>query len=83
MARQAGLGKSLHEVLESLKPAESWPDAPRLALEQLEQDLDQLTEEVQALHVRVEELTADAARAARKRKKAKAKAKQKRKQHGG
>ena len=81
MARQAGLGKSLHEVLESLKPAESWPDAPRRALEQLEQDLDQLTEEVKALHVRVEELTADAARAARKRKKAKAK--QKRKKYRG
>jgi chromosome segregation ATPase len=71
MARQAGLGKSLHEVLESLKPAESWPDAPRLALAQLEQELDQLTEEVQALHERVEGLTADAARAALKRKKAK------------
>src|SRR4051812_27343270 len=77
MARQAGLGKSLHEVLESLKPADSWPDAPRLALAQLEQELDQLTEEVQALHERVEELTADAARAARKRKKRKKKAKKK------
>ena len=27
MAREGGLGKSLHEVLDSLKPAESWPDA--------------------------------------------------------
>jgi hypothetical protein len=81
MARQAGLGRSLHEVLEALQPAESWPDAPRLAFEQLEQELDQLTEEVQALRVRVEELSADAARAARKRKKAKAK--QKGKKRGG
>jgi hypothetical protein len=60
MARQVGLGKSLHEVLESLKPAESWPEAPRLAREQLEHELDQLLEDVQALRERVQELTAKA-----------------------
>jgi hypothetical protein len=59
MARQAGLGKSLHEVLESLTPAESLPDAPRLAREQLEQELDQLIEEVHALRERVQQLSAE------------------------
>jgi regulator of replication initiation timing len=58
MARQAGLGKSLHEVLESLKPAESWPEAPRIAREQLEQELDELLEDVHALRERVQELAA-------------------------
>jgi hypothetical protein len=60
MARQVGLGKSLHEVLESLKPAESWPEAPRLAREQLEHELDQLLDDVQALRERVQELAARA-----------------------
>ena len=65
MARQAGLGKSLHEVLESLKPAESWPEAPRLAREQLEHELDQLIEDVQALRDRVQQLAAEAGRNAK------------------
>lgn len=58
MARQAGLGKSLHEVLESLQPAESWPEGPRIAREQLERELDELLDDVQALRERVQELTA-------------------------
>ena len=61
MAREGGLGKSLHEVLDSLKPAESWPDASRLAREQLEQELNELIEEVQALREQVQQLAADAA----------------------
>ena len=61
MARQAGLGKSLHEVLESLQPADSWPEGPRLAREQLEQELDQLIEDVHALRERVQQLAAEAA----------------------
>jgi hypothetical protein len=65
MARQAGLGKSLHEVLESLKPAESWPEAPRLAREQLEQELDQLIDDVHALRERVQQLAAETSHGAK------------------
>ncbi len=61
MARQAGLGKSLHEVLESLQPADSWPEGPRLARAQLERELDQLIEEVHALRERVQQLAAETA----------------------
>ena len=57
MARQAGLGKSLHEVLEALTPAESLPDAPRLARAQLELELDQLIEDVHVLRERVQQLS--------------------------
>lgn len=57
MARQAGLGKSLHEVLEALTPAESLPAAPRLARAQLELELDQLIEDVHALRERVQQLS--------------------------
>jgi hypothetical protein len=84
MARQAGLGKSLHEVLESLKPAESWPEAPRLAREQLEHELDQLLEDVQALRERVQELAARAPTAKTNATgKAKSKSKSKAKGKGG
>src|SRR3954451_3355540 len=65
MAREGGLGRSLHEGLDSLKPAESWPDASRLAREQLEQELNELIDEVKALRDQVQQLTADAARGAR------------------
>ena len=81
MAREGGLGKSLHEVLDSLKPAESWPDASRLAREHLEQELNELIEEVQALRAQVQQLTADAAAVKHKNKK-KHKGKKK-KQHKG
>jgi hypothetical protein len=57
MARQAGLGRSLHDVLESLTPAENLPDAPRRAREQLEADLDRLIDEVDALRDHVQALT--------------------------
>jgi hypothetical protein len=60
MAREGGLGKSLHEVLDSLKPAESWPDASRLAREQLEQELNELIDEVRTLREQVRGLTTEA-----------------------
>jgi chromosome segregation ATPase len=87
MAREGGLGKSLHEVLDSLKPAESWPDASRVAREQLEQELNELIEEVQALRAQVQQLTADAAAGRKSRDdvkhKVKKKHKGKKKQHKG
>jgi hypothetical protein len=87
MARQAGLGKSLHEVLESLKPAESWPEAPRLAREQLEQELDQLIEDVHALRERVQQLAAETSHSSKsshgpKHKKKHKQSKKKHKKHG-
>jgi hypothetical protein len=83
MAREGGLGKSLHEVLDSLKPAESWPDASRLAREQLEQELNELIEEVEALRAQVQQLTADAAAVKHKGKKKKQHKGKKKKQHKG
>ncbi len=59
MERQAGLGRSLEEVLDSLTPAE--PDAPvpgRVLFEpeDLEQQLDQLMGDIRDLRERVQHL---------------------------
>jgi hypothetical protein len=59
MERQAGLGRSLEEVLESLSPAEPDAAAPGRVLfepEDLEQQLDQLMNDVAALRERVQHL---------------------------
>jgi TolA-binding protein len=58
MARQAGLGRSLHEVLESLTPAEGLPEPARRPAVELEHQLDQLLVDVQELRERVERLDA-------------------------
>jgi regulator of replication initiation timing len=57
MERQAGLGRSLQHVLDSLTPVESDRSAPGRVLfepDDLEQQLDQLTGDVAALRERVQ-----------------------------
>jgi len=59
MERQAGLGRSLEEVLDSLTPADPDAAAPGRVLfepEDLEQQLDQLMSDVAALRERVQHL---------------------------
>ena len=59
MERQAGLGRSLEDVLDSLTPAEPEPSAPERALfepEDLEQQLDQLMGDIRDLRERVQHL---------------------------
>jgi TolA-binding protein len=58
MARQVGLGKSLHEVLESLTPAEGLPEPAQRTAVELEHQLDQLLVDVHELRERVERLDA-------------------------
>ena len=55
MARQAGLGRSLHEVLESLTPAEGLPEPARRTAVELEHQLDQLLVDLQELREHREE----------------------------
>jgi regulator of replication initiation timing len=59
MERQAGLGRSLEDVLDSLTPTESDAAAPGRVLfepEDLEQQLDQLMNDIAALRERVQHL---------------------------
>jgi hypothetical protein len=59
MERQAGLGRSLEDVLDSLTPTESEPSSPERALfepEDLEQQLDQLMGDIRDLRERVQHL---------------------------
>ena len=59
MERQAGLGRSLEDVLDSLVPVESDPGAPGRVLfepEDLERQLDQLMSDISALRERVQHL---------------------------
>jgi hypothetical protein len=59
MERQAGLGKSLEQVLESLTPPDADPAAPGRVLfesEDVEQQLDQLMADIAALRERVQHL---------------------------
>lgn len=59
MERQAGLGRSLEDVLDSLTPVEPDPAGPVRALfepENLEQQLDQLMGDIAALRERVQHL---------------------------
>jgi TolA-binding protein len=59
MERQAGLGRSLEDVLDSLTPPESDPSPPQRALfepEDLEQQLDQLMGDIRDLRERVQHL---------------------------
>jgi hypothetical protein len=58
MERQAGLGRSLEDVLESFTPAETDAAAGRVLFEpeDLEQQLDQLMNDVAALRERVQHL---------------------------
>src|ERR1700693_4104679 len=97
MERQAGLGRRLEDVLDSLTPPESEPSPPERALfepEDLEQQLDQLMGDIRDLRERVQHLVGmvpdgvvldpDAARAAKpkgKKKKKKKKAEAKALEH--
>jgi hypothetical protein len=59
MERQAGLGRSLEDVLDSLTPTGSEPSSPERALfepEDLEQQLDQLMGDIRDLRERVQHL---------------------------
>jgi hypothetical protein len=59
MERQAGLGRSLEDVLDSLAPVEPDPAGPGRVLfapENLEQQLDQLMGDITALRERVQHL---------------------------
>lgn len=59
MERQAGLGRSLEDVLDSLTPVESDPAGPGRVLfepEDVEQQLDQLMGDITALRERVQHL---------------------------
>lgn len=59
MERQAGLGRSLEDVLDSLTPVEPDPAGPGRVLfepEDLEQQLDQLMGDIAALRERVQHL---------------------------
>jgi hypothetical protein len=59
MERQAGLGRSLEDVLDSLTPSEPEPSAPSRSLfepEDLEQQLDQLMGDIRDLRERVQHL---------------------------
>jgi hypothetical protein len=59
MERQAGLGRSLEDVLESFTPIEPEPSQPERALfepEDLEQQLDQLMGDIRDLRERVQHL---------------------------
>jgi hypothetical protein len=59
MERQAGLGRSLEDVLDSLTPVESDPAAPGRVLFEpgdLERQLDQLMGDIAALRERVQHL---------------------------
>src|SRR6185437_5680611 len=59
MERQAGLGRSLEDVLDSLTPVEPDPAAPGRVLfepEDVEQQLDQLMGDIAALRERVQHL---------------------------
>jgi hypothetical protein len=59
MERQAGLGRSLEDVLDSLTPVEPDPAAPGRVLfepEDIEQQLDQLMGDIAALRARVQHL---------------------------
>jgi len=59
MERQAGLGRSLEEVLDSLTPVDADPATPGRVMfepEDLEQQLDQLMSDVGALRERVHHL---------------------------
>jgi hypothetical protein len=59
MERQAGLGRSLEDVLDSLAPVEPDPTAPGRVLfepEDLERQLDQLMGDITALRERVQHL---------------------------
>jgi hypothetical protein len=60
MERQAGLGRSLEDVLDSLTPVEQDPASPGRVLfeSDLRQQLDQLMSEVCDLRERVQELVA-------------------------
>jgi regulator of replication initiation timing len=59
MERQAGLGRSLEDVLDSLAPVETDPAAPGRVLfepEDLERQLDQLMSDIRDLRERVQHL---------------------------
>jgi hypothetical protein len=59
MERQAGLGRSLEDVLDSFTPTEPEPSSPERALfepEDLEQQLDQLMGDIRDLRERVQHL---------------------------
>ena len=59
MERQAGLGRSLEDVLDSFTPIEPEPSQPERALfepEDLEQQLDQLMGDIRDLRERVQHL---------------------------
>jgi hypothetical protein len=59
MERQAGLGRSLEDVLDSLTPTEPEPSPPERALfepEDLEHQLDQLMGDIRDLRERVQHL---------------------------
>jgi hypothetical protein len=59
MERQAGLGRSLEDVLDSLTPVEPDPAAPGRVLfepEDVEQQLEQLMGDIAALRARVQHL---------------------------
>jgi regulator of replication initiation timing len=59
MERQAGLGRSLEDVLDSLTPSEPEPSPPSRSLfepEDLEQQLDQLMVDIRDLRERVQHL---------------------------
>jgi hypothetical protein len=59
MERQAGLGRSLEDVLDSLTPVEPDPSAPgrvHFEPEDLEQQLDQLMGDIRDLRERVQHL---------------------------
>jgi hypothetical protein len=52
--RQAGLGRSLNEVIDSLTPAE--PDAPQIALQSRATDLHDITPQLYRLVLEVQDL---------------------------
>jgi hypothetical protein len=96
MERQAGLGRSLEDVLDSLAPVEPDPAGPARVLfapENLEQQLDQLMGDITALRERVQHLVGmvpddavlqvvpDAGAATKKNKKNKHKNKHGKKKH--
>ncbi len=59
MERQAGLGRSLEDVLDSLAPVETDPSAPGRVLfepRDLERQVDQLSAEINGLRERVQRL---------------------------
>jgi hypothetical protein len=86
MERQAGLGRSLEDVLVSFTPTEPEPSLPERSLfepEDLEQQLDQLMGDIRDLRERVQHLVGmvpdDAVRTTKKSAKTSVKKKKKKK----